>query len=166
MFWENTDSTRPGKKQGGAALQGKDLHGVAAARLQGTVPPRRSLSDPRVVGTGGSSCWERSSRSDQPLSRSARLRSTGTPDPRLYTEYRNGLGVRHRASEKPHRAARQDHIDLALRRTPRGDWRSGRGFFRRFPPLSKGIYSFTPHSSHTHRRWGSIGSRGTCRGSE
>ncbi len=26
---------------------------------------------------------------------------TGTPDPGRYSEYRNGLGVRHRASEKP-----------------------------------------------------------------
>jgi hypothetical protein len=48
---------------------------------------------------------------------------------------------------------------------PGATTRAGEGFYRRFPSLSKGIYSFTPHCSHTHRRWGSIGSRGTGRGS-
>ena len=40
-----------------------------------------------------------------------------------------------------------------------------RSFHRRFPSLSEECFSFTPHSSHTHRKWDSIGSRGTSRGS-
>ena len=46
-------------------------------------------------------------------------------------------------------------------RHPRGDCRGPEeGFYRRFPSSRRGIYSFTPLYSHTHRRWGRIGSRG------
>ena len=68
------------------------------------------------------------SRSNQPLRRSARSRNIFTLDPWLYTEYRNGIGVRHRSSEKPHRAARQDLVDIALRRTQGAAAGSGKGF--------------------------------------
>ena len=43
----NTNPKRPSKEHGGAALQGKDLRRVPAARLQGAVPPRRSLPEYR-----------------------------------------------------------------------------------------------------------------------
>ena len=36
------------------------------------------------------------------------------------------------------------------------------GFYLRFPSSRRGPRSFTPSHSHTHRRWGSIGSRGTA----
>ena len=36
------------------------------------------------------------------------------------------------------------------------------GFYLRFPSSCRGPRSFTPSHSHTHRRWGSIGSRGTA----
>jgi hypothetical protein len=39
----NTNPIRPGREQGGAALQEKDLLDVAAARLHGTAPSRRSI---------------------------------------------------------------------------------------------------------------------------
>ena len=39
----NTNPLRQGREQGGAALQEKDLLDVAAARLHGTAPSRRSL---------------------------------------------------------------------------------------------------------------------------
>jgi hypothetical protein len=46
-------------------------------------------------------------------------------------------------------------------RHPRGDCLGPEeGFYRRFPSSRRGIYSFTPLYSHTHRRWGRIGSRG------
>ena len=38
------------------------------------------------------------------------------------------------------------------------------GFPQRFPSSRRGIYSFTSFYSHTHRRWVSIGSRGTAAG--
>ena len=46
-------------------------------------------------------------------------------------------------------------------RHPRGDCRGPEeGFYRRFPSSRRGIYSFTPLYSHTHRRWGRVGGRG------
>ena len=35
------------------------------------------------------------------------------------------------------------------------------GFYLRFPSSRRGLRSFTPSLSHTHRKWGSIGNRGT-----
>ena len=36
------------------------------------------------------------------------------------------------------------------------------GFLQRFLPSCRGPRSFTPFYKHTHRRWGSIGSRGAA----
>jgi hypothetical protein len=36
------------------------------------------------------------------------------------------------------------------------------GFPQRFPSSRRGFRSFTPFCTHTHRRWGSIGSRGVA----
>jgi hypothetical protein len=36
------------------------------------------------------------------------------------------------------------------------------GFSQRFPPSCRGPRFFTPFRTHTHRRWGSIGSRGVA----
>ena len=36
------------------------------------------------------------------------------------------------------------------------------GFYLRFPSSRRGLRSFKPSLSHTNRRWGSIGSRGTA----
>ena len=35
------------------------------------------------------------------------------------------------------------------------------GFYLRFPSSRRGLRSFTPSLSHTHRKWDIIGSRGT-----
>ena len=79
------------------------------------------------------------------------------------TETGSECDIEHRRSH----IGLQDKITSILRydAPPGATGGAGEGFFRRFPSLSKGIYSFTPHFSHTHRRWGSIGSRGTGRGS-
>ncbi len=36
------------------------------------------------------------------------------------------------------------------------------GFPHRFPSSRRGLRSFTPFFTHTHRKWGSIGSRGVA----
>ncbi len=37
-----------------------------------------------------------------------------------------------------------------------------KSFYLRFPSSRRGLRSFTPSLSHTHRKWGIIGSRGTA----
>jgi hypothetical protein len=45
---------------------------------------------------------------------------------------------------------------------PHGRLKSAEGFLsQRFPPSCRGLRSFTSLCRHTHRRWGSIGNRGT-----
>ena len=46
---------------------------------------------------------------------------------------------------------------------PQGRLRNAEeGFPQRFPSSRRGLRSFTPFCTHTHRRWGSIDSRGTA----
>ncbi len=57
---------------------------------------------------------------------------------------------------------RSDRNDFVAVR-PMGDCEElERGFHLRFPSSRRGLQSFTYLYSHTHRRWGSIGSRGTA----
>ncbi len=53
-------------------------------------------------------------------------------------------------------ATRSDRGDPALRCSPGAAAKSKRGFSRRFPSSSIGIYFLPTFYSHTHRRWGSI----------
>ncbi len=59
-------------------------------------------------------------------------------------------------------AIRSDRGDLALRRSRGAAARSKRGFFRRFPSSSIGIYFLHTFYIYTLRRWGSIDSHNTA----
>ena len=150
-----------GTEQGKAAAQRRDRCRVAEDeavthhRGAGALPGRRGYGDKRGPGIAGTATRLNDRRS---------LAFSFLTRPWVPGFYVKVAAWRVRQRNWSSRRALQGKMSsIVIADAPQGRLRDAEErFSQRFPSSRRGLRSFTPFLSHTNRRWGSIGSRGTA----